>query len=497
MTNLTPIRFHSWRELAIIMLVLMEASWVTPWFRSLTPATYFVDGTFAFTILTAIILSGHIFSRLSAYLRLKQSIRQGFLVAILVAGIFLSLKLFLYQHETIPFSQLLSQPFRSFGDIKTIIPVEFIIILAVIVGFWRGVMLAQEHIGPGAVKSHFWVGLVMYVMFIFMNTLVTGETPEQFFYLFVFAALVGMSSARMSVVGMNRGGIQNPFRWSWLAGIILAACLVVLAAIAVGNSFGNHFSWMVGLIVALIGFFVLLLWILVNPVITLLLHLLGNLHGDPLSIKALEENLQRLNDLIRHFGLRISGFIDHSPVMSAISRWGPGLKAIALTLVVLAFIGGLFVWITFQIWRDRQRTWSEEQRRNLDVKTLLNLLLDAIRERVVAASQEIGQLFNFQQRGRIRAIQRIRQIYVELLELCEALHRSRRDFQTPLEFMPDLEQLFPGHKVEIQTITSAYLDIRYGLLPEPVEMVKDVEASWKTLAAAGNQQLSKMKPVKK
>ena len=49
--NKLPLRFKPWREVAILGVIVMELSWVVPWFRSLTPATRAVVPWRAFVVL--------------------------------------------------------------------------------------------------------------------------------------------------------------------------------------------------------------------------------------------------------------------------------------------------------------------------------------------------------------------------------------------------------------------------------------------------------------
>jgi hypothetical protein len=138
-----------------------------------------------------------------------------------------------------------------------LIPVEFIVIITVMIGFWRGISLAQEHIGPSSVMDHFWLGIFMFVVFDFLITFVTGENPGQFFYLFLFSSLVGVSTARMTVVGMVRGGKENKFNRSWFLGIILAALMVVGLSSLFGGLIADKFAWIGNLLYGLFGSIIL------------------------------------------------------------------------------------------------------------------------------------------------------------------------------------------------------------------------------------------------
>jgi hypothetical protein len=209
-------RLNLWREISILALVLMEVCWVTPWFRSLTTATYAVAELRVFGVLTGVVLLSYLLVRLLAYLRLKRVVRQAIMLVFILIGIFVGIKTLLYPHQSIGFTALLSRPVQSFADLTALIPAEFIVILTIVVAFWRGLSVAQAHIGPTTVKDHFIIGIVMYVLFIFLNTLATGETPADFFFLFLFCSLIAMCAARMTVIGMLRGGTQYNLDRFWL-----------------------------------------------------------------------------------------------------------------------------------------------------------------------------------------------------------------------------------------------------------------------------------------
>jgi hypothetical protein len=53
--------------------------------------------------------------------------------------------------------------------------------------------------------------------------------------------------------------------------------------------------------------------------------------------------------------------------------------------------------------------------------------------------------------------------------------------------------LFPASDLDLESITSAYLRIRYGEFPESREEVDQVEAAWKRVRAAGKLLLQEKK----
>ena len=113
------------------------------------------------------------------------------------------------------------------------------------------------------------------------------------------------------------------------------------------------------------------------------------------------------------------------------------------------------------------------------------------------AVNALGGLTDFNRRQKLRAAARIRQIYAELMELSDQLEHPRADSETPLEFMPKLNLLFPQLLPEIFTITDAYNNVRYGLLPETRQEVVNVESAWTRIHQAGRILLVDLKHAKK
>jgi hypothetical protein len=493
-----PVRINPWREIAILMIILMEVSWITPWFRSLTPETYAVNSARVFITLAMMVLIANIIIRVMDYLRIKKSLRQGLIVIILIICSVIGIKLLLYTHESTTLSALFTRPIRSFLDIQSIIPVEFLVIIAVLIGFWRGITLAQQPIDPSMVKNRFWLGIIMFIAFIFLITFATRENPGEFFSLFLFSSLVGVSAARMSVVGMVRGGIENQFNRSWFFGIFFAALIVVGLSSLFGELIANKFGWIGALIAGVIGSIIILIWIVINPVISVFIAALGNIFNNSKFIDGLQNSLQNLNELVMGFGGKISELMKQSGLMSFLARWSPTIKTIVLVTILLTIIFGIAVWITISLWRDRERRKiSDEEKSSIRVENLFQSILNLLLQGWNRAVTSVEELTDLKKRRRIRAAARIRQIYSDLLELCEDLGMPRPNAVTPLEFIPRINQLFPEFQPEITLITIAYLDVRYGLMPENQNELTNIETAWIKVHSVGQEKIQEKKHLKK
>ena len=490
----TSPQFRPWREIAILALMVMEVSWVTPWFRSLTPAAYAIPAWRVFLIFLGIILAAHLTARLLAFLKLRTRLRQGITLALLAASILIGLKMLLYPHESVPFFELLNRPLRSLMDWKTLIPDEFVIIVVVLIGWWRGIALAQEHIGPGLVQSALWTGVGMFVAFVFINTLVTGEEVGNVIYLFLVSGLLAMAAARLAVVRTLRGGRQSTFDRRWLLGVIAAALLVVGLAAVAGQLANDSLQWVGYVLLGLFGFLAVLVWLVFSPLLALVIYLAKSWSGGSKAVSDLVNNLVEMQEGMREFISRISTVLEESGIIQALQRSMSALRSVFLWGIVAAVVAGVVLWVAMQLWKDRpRRKLDEEQQSLLGQGDLWRLLQAALRKRMEGLKEGLANIVDLRRRQRERAAARIRQVYADLLDLCVTLGHPRPDAHTPLEFLPDLQAIFPALDAETGTITQAYLRVRYGQLPERREEVEEVEQAWKQISEVGKEQLAEKK----
>ena len=59
--------------------------------------------------------------------------------------------------------------------------------------------------------------------------------------------------------------------------------------------------------------------------------------------------------------------------------------------------------------------------------------------------------------------------------------------QTPLEFLPEMGELFSNQLDDLRKITQAYIRIRYGELPEINEELDALEKSWQNVQEEGRR----------
>jgi len=189
--------------------------------------------------------------------------------------------------------------------------------------------------------------------------------------------------------------------------------------------------------------------------------------------------------------------------MSAMSAWADrlNLENIERFFEVIASYKGIYLWLilivlaTFillgvrrYIWKDKSSDDREMQSEPVD-EDLIKLLRTALRRRLDKLAEDLQDFLRLRQARRLLAAARIRRIYAMLLDMSARLDRPRPAARTPLEFLPELEDIFPSLAEELQTITEAYLLVRYGELPESPEDLDKVESAWKLVSSTGNEEL--------
>ena len=483
--NDKTLRFKPWREVAIIGVIIMELSWVVPWFRSLTPATRAVVPWRAFVVLGGLFLVAHLLVRLMNFVHLRVDIRRGVMVVLVILSILVGFKTLLYVHEPVNFAELITKPIKAFNDIGSLIPNEFVIVLAVLVASWRGITLAQEIMGPQVVRNNFQLGIMMFLGFAFINTIVTGETPGLFIYLFMFASLIAMGTARISVISNLRGGGQYPFDHRWFMGIILATFVVVGISALFAGFAGGELS-IVGRLGALaLQIFVMFIFLLLSPLLFILPLLIERLQGASDMAGNLLRALEELQQMAFQLAYGLSDFLERTGLSLVLPRLKPILLWGVVIIVALLAVVSLTRWLT------RSRGTKDEDRQSiLEKGDLWDILRQSLQDRLRQIGDGLASLAGLRHRQRLLAAARIRRIYAQLMEMSERLGDPRPVAQTPLEFLPTLEHTFPGREIDLEDITRAYLRVRYGELPETRQEVDQVEESWERVRVQGLEQLN-------
>jgi hypothetical protein len=178
---------------------------------------------------------------------------------------------------------------------------------------------------------------------------------------------------------------------------------------------------------------------------------------------------------------------------------GIGIPNVPFELADLRLVGLIVVWgvvllALFVFVRLARQRSGKPRRRGRDESESLLMRGDLRRLlRRGLAQAAAGLTGRLSKVHRLIAVARVRQIYAQLLELCEELKRPRPAGQTPLEFLPEVRVLLSEARQEVTLITQAYVKVRYGEYPGTQEEVEAIEAAWERVSAEGRRQKAALK----
>ena len=318
-------------------------------------------------------------------------------------------------------------------------------------------------------------------------------------YVFLFAGLLAMSSARISVISYLRGGQRIPFDKRWIAGMTLiilsmvgiTAIIMDMAEGAGGNILAKLVTWVI-----------YALALLFSPLMFLFLQLLiylGRLVNISAMIQGLVDLANRLQVLISTLTKNMEKILEGfklPPSLTGLIDVVAMTKPIVLWGIVLLFVVIILMIARNQVFKGRAEGEAEFEQLD-EQEGLLDQLRKALRRGLGTVAGSLEQALRFRNARQVLAAARIRRIYAHLMHLSERLNQPRPASRTPLEFLPNLEALFPGFKGELGLITEAYLKIRYGDFPESTDEVEMVERAWKRVSQAGDEMVKGKKTAER
>jgi hypothetical protein len=477
-------RLNPWEELAYFSMFIMELSWIISGYLLLAAPSGIADVWISVLALGGILAVVLLVLRLFEALDIKKSFRRWAFALLILLSLLAGLKLLVYFHEKMTLDLIFRSALDTLNTSDPRLPSLFPAILLIIVTAYRGTVLAGEEAVPSAVAHSLCLGLVL-LGFQGLYAAITVKTIPGalgFLLIFLFAGLLGMTSARIFIGAQLRGGQRLPFERQRVIGLIIAilglVLLAGLAALLVSSSWGLRlFIYLVGLGGLLLQWLIIAIGILLSPIYIVILWVVQWIIDWLIPLfKNISPNTQQ-NDLLS----KLQEFASQQPVL-----------AVDYTLLNRLLFGGLIlaavVVVTLLI---RFRSNRGKPVELGETESLLSQadLLKQVRQSARNMLNELAQKMGFRQAARRLAAQRIRAIYIDLLDLAERLKYPRRLQQTPLEYLPELQNVFPGSRQELALITQAYLRVRYGELPETLAEVSSIENAWRQVQSEGQSQL--------
>ncbi len=464
-----PLRW--WPQVTALLLVIVELSWIVPWYRMVIQISYMAPVWEVFLVLGGVMLAGYLPAYVMEAVRLLRGIQLGGLAVMLGLSLVVAEQLLLHN----PLGKVMSGLFN-------LDPGSVVLVLFVCWLWWRGVSLARAAIRPMTAWRRFELGLLLFMAFIFIANHLRRQSPSSgfqepglgWYVFFLFTGFLSVIFARVSYVGLAKGVRKNPFDRRWLASTtgILAACIAVAAML--GSLLTGQYR-------------MLLDWL--EEGIRLLIAVLIFIAAIPafLVARLLEPLIPWLRQLM---AARPTPVPAETP-----SPGGPlfpqqlanQVKPIPLSLQSIIFWGLVLLVVLALLVRARRRAGilgaglQDEPESLLKRGEARKLLRKALQEAMGGLAAALRPI----RRAVVAA--RIRRIYALLLELCAQLGRPRLPSKTPLEYLPEMGELFSALIADLELITQAYVRVRYGEIPETAGEIEAVEAAWKRINEEGQQ----------
>ena len=450
-----------WSQLAILLLVIVELCWILPWFRMVMQVTSAAPVWESALVLGGIMLSAYGLGYGMEVLRLTKNIQlAGF--GILLAGSLLLAENLLIQKPV----------FGAVDGLAKLDPGAVLVLFFVIWMWWRGLTLSQDVLRPTTAWRRFELGLLFFMAYLFIASQVSFYRPGfGVFVLFLFSGLLAVVFARVSYVGINKGSSKNPFDLRWLGSVFGILAVTITLAALVGSLLTGQYRLLLDFLASAIKFLIavtvfifglpgLLVSFLITPIVPWLK-----------GIVPFDNVTSSLETLFEQFDLREA----------------ESLPPLSIPLQMICFWALVLLLVVVLIARIRRRFLARRLSTAYEPELLLKR--GEAREIIRKALQDAlnGLAGRFRPTRRLIAAARIRRIYTQLMDLCQALNSPRPESTTPYEFLPELGELFTAQTEDLRVITEAYVRVRYGEIPESKAEIEAVDSAWQRVLEEGQR----------
>lgn len=470
------IRIRFWAEIARLMVILMELMLVSGWYNSLDAGQNTWAGIAL--VLGLVVIVSHYLSRLLNVVHISERRRRVIFTLWALLAMFASLKLLIFPRQPISLLELLTFPFHVIGPQQNPSLGGFVHLLLAGFLIWRGVALAASTSTLAQVQRSFQFG----IFFLFLYGFSVGRADNTSYvlvFVFLILGVLGIASARMSLVSELRGGRAGGFSRQWVLAIGLSTLALVGFALLAGLLLDAPAAWLVKLLSGLImGLLAILLVVVAYPMLWLV-TLIGPVISDLFANMPQLELFNMVDEWMENLDQFQLGVSEEVTQVLTASRVGLRLLAVA-GIILLALL-------VLRYRPLRHRAEPDEVTSSVDASFQWPWKARDPR-RILAA---------FPGARRWLAAAHVRRIYADLMALFRKLEHPRPDSLTPLEFLPQMQTELPEESAELDQITAAYLSVRYGQYPETQEEIQAIQQAWSRVRSAGGNKLAKMRSNKK
>ncbi len=480
-------------ELLVVFWGLMDVALLTPFFLSFMRwARYWPPGQFLLWLLLLMLFSFN-FTRLLSVMQLSPDRQRLINAAALLFTIFLAIRGFVHTPASLFDFSWIRQFLADVAETNNSRWLQDISLFGIIIVIWqRGIRLTAHQFDISRIGLKMRAGGLLFAPFIVWLSnrwLIIDVTP--FLLLFFLAALTAVSLIRAEELEQDRSKKSVTLDPRWLTMIFLIAGLTILTGgfltiLITGETAGAVVGWLAPLIISLqftfsvafstlffitipllqlLDMFVLWLSNIISGIwnwITSLSYIISKIVSKLVEPRPRPETDAATNEppatpelLIERLNLGELNDVSHILVI---------LLMVAVILIVALMVSGAYKSTRFA---EQESNTLSRTSRIKPKDNLLNRLL-----------QRLGLLQNW------RAAASIRRVYRHMLRAADASGYPRLDSETPYEFLSTLGRAWPNYASETELITTAYVKVRYGELPETKAELDAILEAWDVLEQA-------------
>jgi hypothetical protein len=459
-----------WNELGLISLLVMELMWFLPWFRSITPTIQARRPGSSFAALLIFFLIVTISNRILRMTALRTAVHRFILIIILLLGIYSLLSILVYPNMGLSLGEIVGHTLISLENILEMIPEGFIVILMCIFLWWRGLSISS--MGTLEIRSterKFRLGILTLAAF---GIIFRGKQVDYLISalpVYFASGLLAVTLSRTSSLGRGVTSYRLPYTGRWFLGMTIITFFTIVVGIITSRFLQSEMAYSIyDLISQYFNKLITLLEVLLLPVVEFFVFLAQKVidflsrYIDPESFKGIVNQMQEQPTPEMPFD-------QGEPLFR--------LPPEAIAAIVLVVLLGLIILLVRRA--NQQQRYAtpmiedggDTVRQPERFQSRIRKWLDQVREGIETIQQ-------FGLGRRMIAATMIRRIYTLLLYTAADLGHPRHIAETPYEFQQKLSQIFPHHVEQIDLITNAYVQVRYGELPEEERIISKVEEAW-------------------
>jgi hypothetical protein len=454
-----------WRPLGVTLALWACFGWMTPWFTALLPYGREVRIPNPAAFILAAALLGHLSAAVVQWLGAPGLTAAGARLLALLG----TLGAGWWAFVAAPLGGLAASAAAERSHWQA----TWVVVLCLGYAWWRGGrMSAGEALEPESTLRRLFTGALLAAAAIILFPTAWRAGGPWFLPLYVGGGLAGVTLGQVEDASRRRGGRPLPFGLSWHAGLLLGVATVIALGVVVGLALTSDPAWGAAEAAArALASAARVVASVLAPVVEALLRFLGPIFDAIIGL---------LRSWMEGAG---EARITPPPPLSLGGEEGLATEeasvllaqmGVVLRIIITAVAVAVLLWMAVRTTR-RPRGVPEDR----EPEAFEPVPDPAVRRKgqgLAGVMRSVARLRD-RARGLVHALL-VRRVYAQLLEWGARQGRARRPAETPLEFGAALDGLRPDLREDLAAITRAYLQVRYGEMPESADMISAVLASW-------------------